>query len=94
MLVSPIYDINYPRANSTRPDCINRGAQNGRTLTNSCFRLNSYGNIVVDRRGGAFANDLYVVLDDNRFGTPASTNADSSSSARPTAATPGSARPG
>ena len=74
--VSPIYDINYPRANSTRPDCINRGAQTRSTLTNSCFRVNSYGNIVADRRGGAFADDLYVVLDDNRNGTPASSNVD------------------
>ena len=46
------------------------------TLTNSCFRVNSYGNIVADRRGGAFADDLYVVLDDNRNGTPASSNVD------------------
>ena len=76
MFVSPIFDINYPRANSTRPDCVNRGAQTRSTLTNSCFRVNSYGNIVADRRGGAFADDLYVVLDDNRNGTPASSNVD------------------
>jgi hypothetical protein len=74
--VTPIYDINYPRANSTRPDCVNRGAQTRSTLTNSCFRVNSYGNIVADRRGGAFADDLYVVIDDNRNGTPASSNVD------------------
>jgi hypothetical protein len=76
MFVSPIFDINYPRANSTRPDCFNRGAQTRSTLTNSCFRVNSYGNVVADRRGGAFADDLYVVLDDNRNGTPASSNVD------------------
>jgi hypothetical protein len=74
--VTPVYDINYPRANSTRPDCINRGAQTRSTLTNSCFRVNSYGNIVADRRGGQFADDLYVVISDNRNGTPASSNVD------------------
>jgi len=74
--VTPIYDLNYPRANTTRPDCTNRGAQPRSTLTNSCFRVNSYGNIVADRRGGAFSDDLYAVVDDNRNGTPASSNVD------------------
>jgi hypothetical protein len=74
--ITSIFDINYPRANATRPDCINRGAQTRSTLTNSCFRVNSYGNVVVDRRGGAFANDLYAVISDNRNGNPASSNVD------------------
>jgi hypothetical protein len=74
--VTSIFDINYPRANSTRPDCVNRGAQTRPTLTNSCFRVNSYGNIVADRRGGDFADDLYAVISDNRNGTPASSNVD------------------
>ncbi len=74
--ITPIYDINYPRANATRPDCINRGAQTRNTLTNSCFRVNSYGNIVADRRSGDFADDLYVIVDDNRTGNPASSNVD------------------
>lgn len=75
--VTPVYDINFPRAGNTRPDCTARGQQGGRVVyTNSCFRSNPYGNIVVDRRGGAFANDLYLVMSDNRNGTGASSNAD------------------
>ena len=76
-LITSVFDLNYPRSGTTRPDCAPRGQQNNRqVLTNSCFRLNSYGNIVADKRGGAFANDLYVVISDNRFGTAASTNTD------------------
>ena len=76
-LVTSVFDLNYPRSGTTRPDCTPRGQQGNRqVLTNSCFRLNSYGNITVDKRGGAFANDLYVVISDNRFGTAASTNTD------------------
>lgn len=75
--VTPVYDINFPRAGNTRPDCTARGQQGARIVyTNSCFRSNPYGNIVVDKRGGAFANDLYLVMSDNRNGTGASSNAD------------------
>jgi hypothetical protein len=82
--ITPIYDANYPRAAQTptgpfgtRPDCLARGQQALRqVLTNSCFRVNSYGNIVVDRRGDDFADDLYVVISDNRNGNPASSNVD------------------
>jgi hypothetical protein len=75
--ITPIFDQNYPRSGSTRPDCGARGQQNGRqVLTNSCFRLNSAGNVVVDKRGGAFANDLYLVMSDNRNGTRESSNTD------------------
>jgi hypothetical protein len=81
--VTPLFDINYPRAcppgssaGCTRPDCSVRNAQRRSTLTNSCFRVNSYANIVVDRRGGAFADDVYAIVDDNRNGTPASSNVD------------------
>ncbi len=78
--VSPVYDVNYPRsgaAPNTRPDCAVRGQQNGRAvLTNSCFRVNSGGNIVVDKRDGEYADDLYLVLSDNRNGTAQSSNAD------------------
>jgi hypothetical protein len=45
-------------------------------LTNTCFRLNSAGNVVVDRRGGEYADDLYLVFSDNRNGTRASSNVD------------------
>jgi hypothetical protein len=31
---------------------------------------------VVDERGGRYADDLYLVMSDNRNGTPASSNAD------------------
>ncbi len=77
--VTPIFDQNYPRsgARGGRPDCSPRGQQNGRqVLTNSCFRLNSAGNVVADRRGGEFADDLYLVMSDNRNGTRLSTNTD------------------
>lgn len=75
--VTPVFDINFPRAGFTRPDCTPRDAQRGRIVyTNSCFRSNPAGNIVVDKRGGAFADDLYLVIADNRNGTVASSNAD------------------
>lgn len=75
--ITPIYDLNYPRAVNGRTDCIPRGQGATRqVLTNSCFRVNSYANIVVDKRGGAFADDLYMVLHDNRNGTIASSNVD------------------
>ena len=63
--------------NNNRPDCQTRGQQNGRAvLTNSCFRLNARGAITVDKRGGAFADDLYLVIADNRNGTRVSSNTD------------------
>jgi hypothetical protein len=72
-----VFDVNYPIAGTTRPDCTARGQQAGRrVLTNTCFRLNAFGNIAVDPRGGAFADDLYVVIADNRNGTRASSNTD------------------
>jgi hypothetical protein len=74
--VSSVFDVNYPRG-STRPDCRARGQSLGRAvLTNSCFRVNSAGNVAIDKRGGAFADDFYLVLADNRNGTAASSNAD------------------
>lgn len=75
--VTPVYDLNFPRAGITRPDCTNRGQQTGRIVyTNSCFRSNAYGNVVADKRGGAYADDLYLVMSDNRNGTVGSSNAD------------------
>jgi len=79
--VTPVFDVNYPRSGTppegNRPDCADRGQQDGRAvLTNSCFRVNSAGNVIVDRRGGDYADDLYLVLSDNRNGTRASTNTD------------------
>ena len=75
--VTPVYDLNFPRAGVTRPDCTPRGAQAGRIVyTNSCFRSNAAGTIVADERGGAFADDLYVVTADNRNGTIGSSNSD------------------
>ncbi len=53
------------------------GSRLGRIVyTNTCFRSNSGGNVVIDRRGGAFADDLYLVMSDNRNGTVYSSNAD------------------
>jgi hypothetical protein len=75
--VTSIYDLNYPRGVNGRSDCVDRGQQSTRqVLTNSCFRLNSAGNILVDKRGGQYADDLYVVIADNRNGTIASSNVD------------------
>jgi hypothetical protein len=75
--VTPVFDVNYPRSGITRPDCSPRGQGRGRAvLTNSCFRVNAGGNLVVDKRGGAFADDLYLVMSDNRNGTVASSNTD------------------
>jgi hypothetical protein len=75
--VTPVFDLNFPRSAVQRPDCTPRGQQNFRIVyTNSCFRSNPGGNIVVDKRGGAFADNLYLVMSDNRNGTTASSNAD------------------
>lgn len=80
--ITPVFDVNYPRsggptATRNRPDCGARGQSGGRSvLTNSCFRVNSGGNVVVDKRGGAFADDLYLVMSDNRNGTKVSSNTD------------------
>jgi hypothetical protein len=75
--VTPVFDANYPITGVTRLDCEMRGQQFGReVLTNSCFRVNSAGNVAVDKRGGSFGNDFYLVLSDNRNGTAASTNTD------------------
>jgi hypothetical protein len=76
-LITPDYDVNYPTSGAARPDCAARGQQNGRrVLTNSCFRVNARGAIAVDPRDGGFADDLYVVISDNRNGTRVSTNTD------------------
>jgi hypothetical protein len=77
--VTPVFDVNFPRAGAAggRPDCSARGQQGGRIVyTNSCFRSNAGGNVVVDKRGGEFADDFYLVMSDNRNGTRASSNAD------------------
>ena len=75
--VTPVYDVNYPRSGVERPDCTPRGQQTGRAvLDNICHRVNSGGNVVADTRGGAFADDLYLVMSDNRNGTRRVSNAD------------------
>jgi hypothetical protein len=88
--VTWIFDINYPDAGDERPDCTQRGQQDGRNvLTNTCFRMFSAANMVADKRSFpsactnphtcadlGFADDLYMVLSDNRNGTEASTNTD------------------
>jgi hypothetical protein len=74
--VADDYDINYPLAGGSgvgrRPDCTARGQQSGRrVLSNSCFRVNSYG-------GPAVAPDgmLYLVWSDNRNGDTVNTDTD------------------
>jgi hypothetical protein len=74
--VSTVFDVNYPRSGQNRQDCRSRGQGGRSVLTNSCFRVNSGGNVVVDRRGGEFADDLYLVFSDNRNGQRVSSNAD------------------
>ena len=76
--ITPVFDVNFPTSGgASRPDCGARGQQAGRrVLTNSCYRVNARGAITVDKRGGAFADDLYVVIADNRNGTRVSTNTD------------------
>ncbi|HEX2432369.1 MAG TPA: sialidase family protein [Gaiellaceae bacterium] len=69
--VTTAYDVNL----RLKPDCIARGA-NRTHLTNSCFRMPMTGAIVADKRGGAFADDLYLVMEDNRNGTRDNTNSD------------------
>lgn len=74
--VSVVFDLNYPRSGSNRLDCSARGQGGRNVLTNSCFRVNSGGNIVADKRGGEFADDLYLVFSDNRNGSRQSSNTD------------------
>jgi hypothetical protein len=76
--VTSVFDVNYPTTGANnRPDCATRGQSGGRAvLTNSCARVNARGAIAVDKRGGAFADDLYLVIADNRNGTRVSTNTD------------------
>jgi hypothetical protein len=74
--VSVVFDVNYPRSGANRQDCTARGQGGRNVLTNSCFRVNSGGNIVADRRGGDFADDLYLVFSDNRNGSRQSSNTD------------------
>jgi hypothetical protein len=74
--VTVVYDVNYPRSGSNRTDCTARGQTPRSVLSNSCFRVNSGGNVVVDQRAGDFANDLYLVMSDNRNGSRAESNTD------------------
>jgi hypothetical protein len=75
--ITPVFDVNYPRSGLERPDCQPRGQQTGRAvLDNICHRVNSGGNVVVDPRPGAFSDDLYLVMSDNRNGTRRVSNAD------------------
>jgi hypothetical protein len=69
--VTPAFDLNL----RARPDCAARGTASA-SLTNSCFRVPMTGAIQVDKRAGEFANDLYLVMADNRNGTRESTNTD------------------
>jgi hypothetical protein len=81
--VTSVFDVNYPVASVAggRPDCVDRSQQVGRqVLTNSCFRVNAGGNVVVDKRGasmaGGFGDDFYLIMSDNRNGTRSSSNTD------------------
>jgi hypothetical protein len=69
--VTQQYDVNM----RLTAGCVARGA-NRVHLTNSCFRAPMTLGFVADRRGGEFADDLYLVMSDNRNGTPVNTNTD------------------
>ena len=76
--VDTLYDVNFPRGVNGRTDCVTRGQGSTRAVpTNSCFRYDPiFNSIVADKRGGDFADDVYVVLYDNRNGTIRDSNAD------------------
>jgi hypothetical protein len=76
--VDTIYDVNEPRGVNGRTDCTARGQGSTRVvLTNTCFRADTImHSIVADKRGGDFANDVYVVTFDNRNGTIRDSNND------------------
>ena len=76
--VDTLYDVNFPRGVNGRADCVARGQGSTRAVpTNSCFRYDPiFNSIVADKRGGEFANSLYVALVDNRNGTIRDSNAD------------------
>jgi len=69
--VTPVFDVNL----RSRPDCVARGSFSA-ALTNTCFRVPMTLGVVLDRRGGAFADDAYIAMSDNRNGTRESTNTD------------------
>ena len=77
--VDTLYDVNEPRGVNGL-DRLQRpwsGLETGPAPTNSCFRVDPIMNsIVADKRGGDFADDLYVVLVDNRNGTIRNSNND------------------
>jgi hypothetical protein len=75
--ITVVFDTNFPTSGANRPDGQARGQGGGRrVLTNSCYRVNARGALVVDKRSGAYADDLYLVIADNRNGTRPSTNTD------------------
>jgi hypothetical protein len=76
--VDTLYDVNEPRGVNGRTDCVARGQGSTRAVpTNSCFRFDPiFNSIVADKRGGAFADDVYAVLVDNRNGTIRNSNND------------------
>jgi hypothetical protein len=76
--VDTLYDINLPRGVNGRTDCMARGQGSTRAVpTNSCFRYDPiFNSVVADKRGGDFADDVYVVLADNRNGTIRDSNTD------------------
>jgi hypothetical protein len=76
--VDTLYDVNLPRGVNGRADCNARGQGSTRAVpTNSCFRYDPiFNSIVADKRGGEFANSVYVALVDNRNGTIRDSNTD------------------
>ncbi len=93
--VDTLYDVNEPRGVNGRADCVARGQGSTRAVpTNSCFRVDPIMNsIVADKRGGDFADDLYVVLVDNRNGTIRDSNNDVFFYKSTDGGLPGSVRP-
>jgi hypothetical protein len=69
--VTPVFDVNM----RLTAECAARGA-NRVHLTNSCFRVPTTLGVVADKRDGAFADDVYIAMWDNRNGTRENTNGD------------------
>ena len=71
--VTPAFDVN---SRASAADCTARGAQSRSPDEQLLPHSDARGAIVADKRGGAFADDLYLVMSDNRNGTRDSTNSD------------------
>ena len=73
--VTPVFDVNFRARARAGLRRARPGGPRPSTRTAASAPTPAAA-IVADKRGGAFADDLYLVMADNRNGTPDSTNAD------------------